>query len=193
MVEPVPSDKVANLHLIIYMNTSSFFRSGIAVLGVFCALFAGCGGRTSSSTEPVASTDSVVFSGRSALVDSLWAIPDSMLYGRACGMGQSAMTFVTDAGDTLDLAFSDDEGREAQIIGDREDSARYVVTLTADKEGVKRMINISQLDRHMAGYALCNGHLALLNAEGELRLVEVETLTDDAFVAVDEDGVRYQD
>lgn len=108
-------------------------------------------------------------------------------------MGQSAMTFVTDAGDTLDLAFSDDEGREAQIIGDREDSARYVVTLTADKEGIKRMINISQLDRHMAGYALWNGHLALQNAEGELRLVEVETLTDDAFVAVDEDGVRYQD
>lgn len=175
------------------MNTSSFFKSGIAVLGVFCALFAGCGGRTSSSTEPVASTDSVVFSGRSALVDSLWAIPDSMLYGHACGMGQSAMTFVTDAGDTLDLAFSDDEGREAQIIGDREDSARYVVTLTADKEGIKRMINISQLDRHMTGYALCNGHLALQNAEGELRLVEVETLTDDAFVAVDEDGVRYQD
>lgn len=174
------------------MNTSCFFKSGVALLGIVCSLLAGCGGGKSSSTESPASADSAVTSGRSALVDSLWAIPDSMLCGRASGMGQSAMTFVTDAGDTLDLAFSDNEGREAEIIGDREDTARYALTLTADKEGVRRMVNISQLDSHLTGYALHNGLLALPDSTGCLRLVNVEGLTDEAIVAVDEDGVRYQ-
>lgn len=166
------------------------FNLNAVVLSMVCTLAAGCGGGASSTSNDATSTDSTAVVERSPLVDSLWAISDTTLYGRACGMGQSALTFVTESGDSLDLALSDDEGHDALIVGDREDTARYALTLMADGHCVRTIVNLSQLDRHVQGYALHNGRLALPDSTGRLYVVTVEMLTDEAFEAVNENGVR---
>lgn len=151
-----------------------------------------CGGNGKSGKDSD-NTNADTTVTESAASEILWAENDSTLYGRADGFGQSALTFIANDGKEYDLSLTDynEKNEAARIYGDREDTARYALTLSNDKEAVKVMINLSQLDKFSNRYDIHNCHLALIN-EGKKDVVEIITLTDSLFEARGESGTFYQ-
>ena len=75
--------------------------------------------------------------------------PDSTLWGRmGSGTGMSALEFITEQGDTLELYRTDPyTGEDGLLMGEiRNAEDRFAVTLSADEETMRTAINVSQLE-----------------------------------------------
>lgn len=108
---------------------------------------------------------------------------DTTVYGRADGFGGGGFTLIADDGRELELTLTGegdggDEPSYAHVYGDREDTARYAVTVK-DGEAVDVLINLSQLERQVGtGYVIHNGQLFVPNDAGEWEQVTILQLDD---------------
>ena len=156
-----------------------------------CLALTACGGKDSKGDGADTIPDST-----NVPVENVpkWVDADTTVYGAADGFGQSALTFITTDGRELDLALSTGEANDqlAIVYGDREDTARYALTIRSDGETVGTMLNISQLEHFLrpAEYEIHNCHL-VLKLNGSAELVTIKKLTDHEFLAVGVSGKEY--
>ena len=106
--------------------------------------------------------------------DSL--ISDSTLYGISDDFGMSTFTLITTKGDTLYLTRTDSEGHDGKIYGSLREDDHYAVTTRDDNKAIDKLINLTQLNKHVKDYNIRNGHL-IINED----TVTIETLTDSVF------------
>lgn len=158
------------------------------VLALIC-FFSACGGE---KKEQVDENDEDSLAVQVEENVSCWTSKDSTIYGRADGFGQSAFTLQTTDGRTLDIALTAEDGRSGLIYGDREDTARYAVTVCDDGESLGMMINLSQVDKFIKGkYTIYNCHL-VLNVDNRHDTVTIEQLDDHILVAKGQSGAIYR-
>ena len=111
-------------------------------------------------------------------------LPDSTVWGRmGSGTGMSALEFITEQGDTLELYRTDPySGEDGLLRGEiRNASDRFAVTLSADKESMHTAINVTQLEEiwdkaqttPYDGWQLWNGRMLLSSKQKQ----EVGTMT----------------
>lgn len=161
----------------------------IFVLSASMILFlTACGGKSDPQTKNTDNTDTTQVEG------TTWAEADtdSTIYGRADGFGQSAFTFIADDGKEYDVSLTSDSStpQYGEIIGSRQDTARYALTLSEDREALVAMINLSQLDAITHDYEILNAHLAL-GTDGQREQVSIEELSDTLLRAKGISGKTY--
>ncbi len=175
-------------------KTGRLLRVGrYAVLPLLLAawLLASCGGCSHQGDGTRTGGDSLTI-----VVDTTGLSPtenDSTVYGRADGFGQSGLTLVKADGQTVELSltaehFERADEQYAEIYGDREDTARYALTLCDGGNAVRRMINVSQLQRFLTDYTIRNAQLYLTDANGRLAPVVIEQLDDHVLMTRDTTG-----
>lgn len=151
-------------------------------------LCAACGGRGSDGEDARPQTQE---QDSDMIIEQ--TVPDTTIYGRADGFGQSGCTLITDDGRELELALTDEASQKsyATIYGQRNDTARYAVTLRDDGESVAVMINLSQLNRFVADYEIYNCHLILKDKQAR-DWVEITEFSDTLFCAKGRSGKEYK-
>ena len=105
------------------------------------------------------------------------------------------LVLVADDGRLLELALTNEAdgsigGHYARIYGDRDDTARYAVTICPDGESVGTVINLSQLDRFTSHYRIHNGTVIITDGENEDPVV-IGQLDDHNFKAKGKSGNTY--
>lgn len=110
----------------------------LCVLCSLCMLYAGC--KEESRTQEGGQQESDTLVTTKA---------DSTLWGRmGNGTGMSALEFITEQGDTLELYRTDpytgDDGMLRGEIRNTED--RFAVTISADQESMRTAVNVTQLE-----------------------------------------------
>lgn len=156
------------------------------------ALLCACGGGGEKKSDEAADTVAAEQAPQVPVVDS----PDTTVYGRADGFGQGGFALVADDGRLLELSLTSEadgsiDGHYARIYGDRDDTARYAVTIAPDGEAAATVINLSQLDRFTSHYRIHNGTVIITDGKNE-DPVEIEQLDDHAFRAKGKSGKTYQ-
>lgn len=88
-------------------------------------------------------------------------VADSTLYGTACEFGMSTFSMVTDQGDTLYLTRTANDGTDDDIYGELIEGQRYALTTCDSGQAIRKLINLTQLERHVKDYRIGNGHLIM--------------------------------
>ena len=154
-------------------------------MGLFllsASLMMSCGG---NKTEKESNADSI------AVSDEAQEVRDTTLYGVSGQFGMSTFTLITDAGDTLHVSRTGEDGIDGLVAGSLEEGKRYAMTVRENGETIARLINLSQLEGITKEYKICNARLILQN-EGKADTVEVLKLTDTELVAEGAEGKRYE-
>lgn len=156
----------------------------ICILSLFVGvvLFASCKGKPGEPATIVAS-DSVNASHR------VIAERDSTIYGEAGDFGMSTFSLISDAGDSLLLTRTDEQGRDGQIFGDAQPGDRYAIIISADRQSLVSAINLTQLVRFTKDYKIVNGRL-ILSPESKPDEVTIVSLDDDSLVVRGSRGVE---
>lgn len=100
-------------------------------------------------------------------------VKDSTIYGKADEFGMSTFTLITTEGDTLYLTRTDSHSKDGKIYGSLREGDRYALTTCDNNQAVNTLINITQLEKNVKDYTICNGKL-IINKD----TVEIENLTD---------------
>lgn len=103
-------------------------------------------------------------------------VADSTIYGKSDEFGMSTFTLISDSGDTLYLTRTSENGIDGKIYGDLNENQRYALTTRDDNQAIGVLINITQLERHIKDYQICNGNLII---KGDT--VVIEKLNDKEF------------
>lgn len=137
---------------------------GLCALMMLCV--AGCGkaGKTGNTTGGDTLAADTVVAEQAA---------DSTIYGVSDEFGMSTFTLITDGGDTLNVTRTADDGTDGQIIGDLNEGQRYAMTTRDHNQAIGVLINITELERHLKDYDICNGHI-IVNGD----TVQIEELSD---------------
>ena len=117
-------------------------------------LLSACNNKKGDTTPTTISTDS--------LVDTTVAdqIADSTIYGTSTeDFGMSTFSMVTDKGDTLYLYRTAQDGTDGKIYGSMQYGERYALTTRDNGEAIGVLINITELDKKLKDYEICNGKL----------------------------------
>lgn len=132
-------------------------------------LLAACHGGRKPSSQPPAS---------SSYVDSTDAeqVADTTIYGTSGEFGMSTFTLITDGHDTLDLTRTANDGTDGKIYGDLNEGERYALTTRDHGEAIGILINLTQLDRHLKGYEIRNGHLFVDGKQVEIDELDARKL-----------------
>lgn len=175
--------------LIAFIDMKNLYSVSLLLLS---ALLWSCGGNVEKKTEEAADTLSAEQAPKVPVVDS----PDTTVYGRADGFGQGGFALVADDGRLLELSLTSEtdgsiDGHYARIYGDRDDTARYAVTIRPDGEAAGTVINLSQLNRFTSHYRIHNGTVIITDGENE-DPVEIEQLDDHNFKAKGKSGKTYR-
>ena len=87
-------------------------------------------------------------------------VADSTIYGTSGeDFGMSTFCLITDKGDTLQLCRTANDGSDAQIYGSIEYGDRYAMTTRDNGESLGVLINLTELDKKLKDYEICNGKL----------------------------------
>ena len=154
-------------------------------MGLFllsASVMVSCGG---NKTENGGNADSV------AVNEEAQVVRDTTLYGVSGEFGMSTFTLITDAGDTLHVSRTGEDGIDGLVAGSLEEGKRYAMTVRENGESIARLINLSQLEGLTKDYKICNARLILQN-EDKTDTVEVLKLTDTELVAEGAEGKRYE-
>lgn len=139
--------------------------------GAFAALIilSACQSGKNKTTETAQSDETV---------DTMAAeqVADSTIYGKSDEFGMSTFTLISDSGDTLYLTRTSENGIDGKIYGDLNENQRYALTTRDDNQAIGVLINITQLERHIKDYQICNGNLII---KGDT--VVIEKLNDKEF------------
>lgn len=139
--------------------------------GAFAALIilSACQSGKNKTTETAQSDETV---------DTMAAeqVPDSTIYGKSDEFGMSTFTLISDSGDTLYLTRTSENGIDGKIYGDLNENQRYALTTRDNNQAIGVLINITQLERHIKDYQICNGNLII---KGDT--VVIEKLNDKEF------------
>ena len=84
---------------------------------------------------------------------------DSTIYGTSDEFGMSTFTLISDQGDTLYVTRTANDGTDGEIYGDLKEGERYAMTTRDGGEAIGVLINLTQLERHVKDYEICNGKL----------------------------------
>ena len=84
---------------------------------------------------------------------------DSTIYGTSDEFGMSTFTLISDQGDTLYVTRTANDGTDGEIYGDLKEGERYAMTTRDGGEAIGVLINLTQLERHVKDYEICNGML----------------------------------
>lgn len=103
-------------------------------------------------------------------------VADTTIYGKSDEFGMSTFTLVSDGGDTLYLTRTSEDGIDGKIYGDLNENQRYALTTRDNNQAIGVLINITQLERHIKDYQICNGNLVI---KGDT--VVIEKLNDKEF------------
>jgi len=164
-------------------NTVSSMKNSLKpFLFVLAISLASCKG---GKTEPAAASEDTL----AVTIDSV-AVPDSTLYGTSLEFGMSTFSMATDQGDTLYVTRTASDGTDGTVYGSLEEGKRYAMVTCDGGEAFKVVINLSQLETFTKDYEVRNGLLVLLD-NGVADTVEVETLTDNLFIAKGAHGKVY--
>ena len=89
-------------------------------------------------------------------------VADSTIYGTSGeDFGMSTFCLITDKGDTLQLCRTANDGSDAQIYGSIEYGGRYAMTTRDNGESLGVLINLTELDKKLKDYEICNGKLVV--------------------------------
>ena len=156
----------------------------LPLMGGIACLLAACGHK---AAEPAPLADTT----NDTLSHILPAEADTSLYGRSIQAGMSTFCLLTDAGDTLLLTRTDEEGHEGRLVGSNHLGDRFAV-LTADEgEALRLAINLSQVDLFVPHYKVVNGRLVLSGPDMERSdTVSILFLNADSMAVEDAAGVR---
>lgn len=142
-------------------------------------LVASCGGNKKGEESPQVDVEAMQTPPLPDFADA-----DSTVYGRADGFGGGGFTLIANDGRELELTLTgegeadDNSPSYAHVYGDREDTARYAVTVK-NGEAVDVLINLSQLERQLGtSYVIHNGLLFVPNDAGEWEQVTILQLDD---------------
>ena len=94
---------------------------------------------------------------------------DSTIYGTSDEFGMSTFTLISDQGDTLYVTRTANDGTDGEIYGDLKEGERYAMTTRDGGEAIGVLINLTQLERHVKDYEICNGKLIV---QGDTVVIE---------------------
>ena len=94
---------------------------------------------------------------------------DSTIYGTSDEFGMSTFTLISDQGDTLYVTRTANDGTDGKIYGDLKEGERYAMTTRDGGEAIGVLINLTQLERHIKDYEICNGKLIV---QGDTVVIE---------------------
>lgn len=94
---------------------------------------------------------------------------DSTIYGTSDEFGMSTFTLISDQGDTLYVTRTANDGTDGKIYGDLKEGERYAMTTRDGGEAIGVLINLTQLERHVKDYEICNGKLIV---QGDTVVIE---------------------
>lgn len=94
---------------------------------------------------------------------------DSTIYGTSDEFGMSTFTLISDQGDTLNVTRTANDGTDGKIYGDLKEGERYAMTTRDGGEAIGVLINLTQLERHVKDYEICNGKLIV---QGDTVVIE---------------------
>ena len=94
---------------------------------------------------------------------------DSTIYGTSDEFGMSTFTLISDQGDTLNVTRTANDGTDGKIYGDLKEGERYAMTTRDGGEAIGVLINLTQLERHIKDYEICNGKLIV---QGDTVVIE---------------------
>lgn len=153
-------------------------------------LLAGCGQGKSSDSSQI--SDTILNSDQIIDTAPVWEDSDTTIYGRADGFGMSAFTLISDDNREYDVSLTAEEagGHYGRIYGDRNDTARYAMTMYEAEQSLDVLINLSQLEKFTKNYEIHNAHLILKNGESR-DLVDIIELCDTIFRAKGKSGREY--
>lgn len=87
-------------------------------------------------------------------------VADTTIYGTSTeDFGMSTFSMVTDQGDTLFVARTSNDGQDAKIYGSVVYGQRYAMTTRDDGESLGVLINLTELNKQLKDYEICNGKL----------------------------------
>lgn len=87
---------------------------------------------------------------------------DSTIYGTSGeDFGMSTFCLITDKGDTLQVCRTANDGTDAKIYGSIEYGDRYAMTTRDNGESLGVLINLTELDKQLKDYEICNGKLVV--------------------------------
>ncbi|MBQ8098203.1 MAG: hypothetical protein IJ244_01630 [Bacteroidaceae bacterium] len=112
---------------------------------------------------------------------------DTTIYGVAGDFGMSTFSLITDAGDTLLMTRSAEDGTDGVIYGEAKPGDRYALITRDDGDALVKAINLTQLELHTKNYRIQNGHL-ILHPEAKPETVRIERLNANAFEYTKSDG-----
>lgn len=138
----------------IYLHSNMLQSKIYPYLIFILLLLSACNNKKSDTTPTTISTDS--------LVDTTVAdqIADSTIYGTSTeDFGMSTFSMVTDKGDTLYLYRTAQDGTDGKIYGSMQYGERYALTTRDNGEAIGVLINITELDKKLKDYEICNGKL----------------------------------
>ena len=117
-------------------------------------LLSACNNKRGDTSPTAISTDS--------LADTTAAeqIADTTIYGTSTDdFGMSTFSMVTDKGDTLYLCRTAQDGTDGKIYGSMQYGERYALTTRDNGEAIGVLINVTELDKKLKDYEICNGKL----------------------------------
>ena len=114
--------------------------------------------------QPVSNADNAEIKGQAAE-----HMADSTIYGTSDEFGMSTFTLISDQGDTLYVTRTANDGTDGKIYGDLKEGERYAMTTRDGGEAIGVLINLTQLERHVKDYEICNGKLIV---QGDTVVIE---------------------
>lgn len=141
------------------------WTSAFAALIIFSACQSGKN-KTDETTQGDGTIDTIVAE----------QVADTTIYGKSDEFGMSTFTLVSDSGDTLYLTRTSEDGIDGKIYGDLNENQRYALTTRDNNRAIGVLINLTQLERHIKDYQICNGNLVI---KGDT--VVIEKLNDKEF------------
>ena len=114
--------------------------------------------------QPVSNADNAEIKGQAAE-----HMADSTIYGTSDEFGMSTFTLISDQGDTLYVTRTANDGTDGEIYGDLKEGERYAMTTRDGGEAIGVLINLTQLERHVKDYEICNGKLIV---QGDTVVIE---------------------
>lgn len=132
------------------MPQSKFYTYLIVALLILSA----CNNKKGNPSTTAMTTDSLA---DTTIADQ---IADSTIYGTSTeDFGMSTFSMVTDKGDTLYLYRTAQDGTDGKIYGSMQYGERYALTTRDNGEAIGVLINITELDKKLKDYEICNGKL----------------------------------
>lgn len=114
------------------------------------------------------------------------------IYGISEGFGMGSFTLRDTNGNVYEVTLTDEAtGAYGDVYGDRVEGARYAMTLNSDSTAVRKLFNLSQLDKFTKDYYFVDGRL-VLTSEGKSEEVTVNTLDNHCFKATGKSGHVYE-